>query len=193
MSKHEQDNFGSHETYDAKSLERVNNAQQERIKENLERSVETKNPEHLENARHEALEQASSAEVERKAEQSSEKDSPLEHRRPRSRKEKDASFEATMAEVRSQMSAPSRVFSTIIHNPVVEKTSDVVGSTIARPNAILSGAVFAFVFTLIIYLVARFYGYPLSGGETIASFAAGWALGLVFDYIRLLLFGKGQS
>ena len=65
-----------------------------------------------------------------------------------------------------------------------------VGGTIARPNAILSGSVSAFLLTLAVYLVARFNGYPLSGAETIASFIFGWLLGLIYDYLRILLLGK---
>jgi hypothetical protein len=95
-----------------------------------------------------------------------------------------------MDEVRSQMSAPSRSFSKVIHNKGVEKTSEVVGSTIARPNALLSGAIFAFVLTLIVYLVAKNIGYPLSGFETIAAFVLGWALGIAYDFIKVMVTGR---
>lgn len=191
MSNQEKDNFGNHEAYDAKKLEQLGESQAERIKEDLERGVENKSHEQLDEARREALEQANSVERKKEKDESKER-SPAERRKPISRRDKEASFDATMHEVRSQMSAPSRAFSNFIHNPAVEKVSDAVGGTIARPNAILSGAVFAFLFTLAIYLVARFYGYPLSGGETVVSFAVGWVLGLAFDYVRLLLFGKSK-
>lgn len=188
MSNQEKDRFGNHEAYDVKALGEFGEAQKERIKDDLERGVETKSHEKLETARREALEHAST--VEKKSVQRSKETSPAERRGPVSKKERAASFDATMREVRSQMSTPSRAFSTFIHNPVVEKTSDTIGNTVARPNAILSGAVFAFIFTLVIYMIARFYGYPLSGTETIASFALGWVLGLIFDYVRLLVVGK---
>jgi hypothetical protein len=97
-----------------------------------------------------------------------------------------------MREVRSHMSAPSRAFSKVIHNPAVEKTSDALGNTVARPNAILSGSLFAFLFTLAVYLIARYSGYPLSGTETIASFILGWVLGLIYDYVRLLVLGRSR-
>ena len=97
-----------------------------------------------------------------------------------------------MREVQSQMSAPSRAFSKVIHNKVIEKTSEVVGNSIARPNAILSGAVCSFILVLAVYLIAHTYGYQLSGTETIATFAFGWAIGLIYDYIRLLILGKDK-
>ena len=95
-----------------------------------------------------------------------------------------------MQEVQSQMSAPSRTFSEVIHNKVVEKASKAIGSTVARPNALLSGAVFAFILTLGVYLVAKNLGYPLSGFETIAVFILGWALGITFDFVKVMVTGR---
>lgn len=107
-----------------------------------------------------------------------------------SKKQKDATYKRTLGTMQAELPTTSRLFSKFIHNKVVEKTSDTVGSTIARPNAILSGSVFAFVFTLAIFLIARHYGYPLSGAETIAGFVVGWATGILFDYLRLMISGK---
>ena len=99
-------------------------------------------------------------------------------------------FDKTMAAVQSQLSPSSRAFSKVIHNPAIEKASEVTGSTVARPNALLSGAIAAFVRTLAIYLIARFNGYPLSGAESIAAFALGWLCGLAFDFVRMMMLGR---
>lgn len=187
----EKDRFGTHErTYDSEALRHIADKRHEQLAADRERNVSERNHERdAEHAKHEALEQAVATEkVDGKLRRHDE--SPTERRGPASKRERDASYRATMHEVRSQMSAPSRVFSDIIHNPTVERVSDAVGGTIARPNAVLSGAVFAFLFTLSIYLIARFNGYPLSGSETIASFILGWLVGLVFDYLRLVVLGK---
>lgn len=189
MSNQEKDRFNNHEAFNDKNLETLKDKQGEKIKENLERNVETKTHEALADARKEALEQAATAEKKHAIERAP---SPAERRGPLTKKERDRSFDHTMDEVRSQMSGPSRTFSKVIHNKTVEKVSDTVGNTVARPNAILSGSIFAFVFTLVIYLIARYNGYPLSGTETIASFALGWILGLIFDYFRVLVSGKSQ-
>ncbi len=186
MSNQEKDNFGNQESYDAKKLESLRAEQQDKLKKDLERSAEA-GPDDLEEARHDALEKATALEKEPTKEKQS---SPAERRGPLTRREKDASFDKTMAEVRSHMSAPSKTFSKLIHNKTVERASDIVGSTIARPNAILSGSVFAFIFTLVIYLIANHNGYALSGSETIASFAVGWVVGLIIDYIRVLVGSK---
>ena len=95
-----------------------------------------------------------------------------------------------MKQVQSELPAPQRAFSKIIHNPVVEKTSEAVGKTIARPNAILAGSVVAFFAVLAVYLIAKNLGYVLSGFETIAAFIVGWLIGILYDYLRVMITGK---
>lgn len=99
-------------------------------------------------------------------------------------------YTATMNEMRSHLSPTGRSFSKVIHNPVVEAVSEVTGKTVARPNAILGGSMMAFFVVLAVFLVARHYGYPLSGSETILAFAVGWLLGIVFDYLRVMITGR---
>ena len=113
-----------------------------------------------------------------------------EHQRQASPAAQQERFDKTMAAVQSQLSPSSRAFSKVIHNPAIEKASEVTGNTVARPNALLSGAIAAFVLTLAIYLIARFNGYPLSGAESIAAFALGWLCGLAFDFVRMMMLGR---
>lgn len=188
MADQERNVSSGHEHYNADELEKIRDEQRDQLKQRLEHEVTPAAEHEVESARHEALEKAVSSEREKRMEKT-EKDPTHEHR-PLNKREKNVSFDTTMREARSQMPAASRVFSSIIHNPAVEKISDVAGGTIARPNAILSGSVFAFLFTLVIYLTARYYGYPLSGTETIAAFLLGWIVGLIIDYLRLIVFGK---
>lgn len=140
----------------------------------------------IEKARTEATQEALSGREVSKGEQKKDSE-PTAHVTPRSR---DESYKHTMKSIRSEMSAPARTFSKVIHNPVVERTSEVVGSTVARPNAILSGSIFACLFVLGLYLLARNNGFALSGFETIATFLVGWAFGIVFDLLRGMFTGK---
>lgn len=107
-----------------------------------------------------------------------------------SQKQLDESYARTLKQVQDELSASDRLFSKITHNKVIDKTSDALGSTIFRPNAMLSGAISAFILTLLVYLTAKTMGYVLSGFETIAAFAIGWLIGIVFDYLRILFVGK---
>jgi hypothetical protein len=143
-----------------------------------------------ERAKVEALESAVSVEAGGAERKKPTDPSPAHRRGPISKKQKDASFMKQIKEVQAELSPSSRAFSKIIHNKAIEKTSEVVGSTVARPNAILAGAVVAFVLTLAVYVVAKNIGYKLSGFETIAAFAIGWIIGNLYDYLRVIITGK---
>lgn len=158
------------------------------LHEQLEKRAEASHEGDVEKSKQEALEAA--AKLEKKTEKEV---APAEKRRdsPSQRKAKaKASYKKTMKETQSQMNAPTRSFSKAIHNPVVEKTSEFIGATVARPNAILAGSSVAFLLSLGLYLFAKYYGYPLSGSEFMASFVLGWMVGLLFDYLRLMITGK---
>lgn len=100
------------------------------------------------------------------------------------------SYKHTLKLVQAELSTTSRLFSKLIHNDLIDSATEFIGKTIARPNAILFGSVMAFIFTLSTYLIAKNSGYELSGFETIASFALGWTVGVLYDYIKLLISGK---
>ncbi len=125
----------------------------------------------------------------RKAEKEQSNSAPS-RRGPISKKQKNESYKKTIKQVQNELPVGSRTFSKIIHNKVIESASEKIGSTIARPNAMLSGALLAFIFTLVTYVIAKKSGYVLSGFETIGSFALGWLVGIVFDYLRVLITGK---
>jgi hypothetical protein len=143
-----------------------------------------------ERAREAALESAISVESGSKEKDRASEPTTAKRRGPISKKQKDASFKRRMQEVQSHESTASKAFSKLIHNKVVEKTSDVVGSTVARPNAILAASVTAFVLTLAVYVMAKIIGYQLSGFETIAAFIIGWVIGILYDYLRVVITGK---
>lgn len=169
--------------------ERINQARHESLENNSEKSHETTN-----DIAHEAREQAKSRETDKVAKKAEREPASGERRKDRitSKSERTASYKKTMKQVESELSPIDRAFSKFIHNKTVERISDVAGATVARPNAILVGSITAFVFTLVIFLMARYYGYPLSGTETIAAFGLGWLVGLLFDYLKLEFTG-GKS
>lgn len=106
------------------------------------------------------------------------------------KKQRENSYKHTMKQIQSEMSAPARTFSKFIHNTVVEKSSEAIGSTLARPNAILAGSLMALVLVSGVYILAKIFGYRLSGFETIGAFMIGWAVGLIYDYVRFTALGR---
>ena len=191
MSK-EQDPFKHEQGHNPEALKKAGAERQEELHQHYEK-VELKTPEQdAEKLQHEAFEKAASIERDRAHEAAKEaapeKEKPQTGRR--STKELEASYDAAMDEVRTHMSTPSKAFSKVIHNKAVEAASNAIGTTVARPNAILSGAVFAFVLTLAVYLLAKNLGYPLSGFETIGAFVLGWILGISYDFLKVMVTGR---
>ena len=99
-------------------------------------------------------------------------------------------FNEQMKQIQSDMSATERITSRFIHNNFVEKTSDIAASTFARPNALLSGSIFAFIGITAAYFTAKHFGFQLSGFETLAAFIIGWLAGIIYDYTRALIKGR---
>lgn len=170
--------LSNHEEFELQEhlrAEREKNA--ERSKERYETSAES--------ARHE-IENINTERETRKREIA-----PQQHveRKVDSKQARKKAYESIMKQTQAEMSAPERAFSQFIHNPVIDKVSSVAANTIARPDAILSGSIFAFLLTLVIYLIAKQSGYPLTGTETIAAFIAGWVLGNLYDYVRIMVRG----
>jgi len=104
--------------------------------------------------------------------------------------QKKIAYKKTLKTIQKEMTPASRTFSKVIHNPVVEKTSEVVGSTVARPVPLFAGSLTALILTAIVYTVAKYFGYVLSGFEWIATFIIGWVIGMLVDWIRVAILGK---
>lgn len=182
----EKDNFKIEKEFNAEALRETGKEHQERLDEARRERAEAQPEQSVEKARAEVEQVAHEKEKPRERAEKI----PSKERQPATKQAKEASYKSIMNDAERHMSPARRSFSRFIHNPVVEKASEIVGATVAKPNAILAGSIFAFLFTLAIYTVARMYGYPLSGAETIASFAAGWLVGQLFDYFRVMITGK---
>ncbi len=169
--------------------------QYEALKDKIEAGAElgVENAEKTaEKARVEALETAISVEAggAEKAKKEPKSAAPTKRRGTISKKEKEASFKKHMKNVQAELPPAQRAFSKFIHAKPVERASEAIGNTIARPNAILSGAIVAFILVLAVYLLAKNLGYVLSGFETIAAFIVGWVLGTLYDFFRVMVTGK---
>lgn len=101
-----------------------------------------------------------------------------------SKKQLQTSFDNQLNDLQSQMPVMNRLLSKIIHNPTVEGLSDFISKTLARPNALLFGSISAFIGVSGTYLVAIYYGYELSGLETLVAFIIGWFIGVLYDLLK---------
>lgn len=172
--------------------DRISHEQTEKIRKQHEQAhelVPEADEKNSERARVEAMENAVS--VEKTTDQKEHTPGATKTRRGAiSKRDLETNYKQTMEHVQRELSPQSRAFSKVIHNKAVEQTSELLGATIARPNAILAGAIGAFIITLAVYLIAKNFGYRLSGSESIAGFILGWVIGLLFDYFRVMITGK---
>lgn len=99
--------------------------------------------------------------------------------------EKTRTYKMTMKRAQSQMSGPSRAFSKFIHNQFVEKTSETVGATVARPSGILGAGLLGFIGISIILYYARKNGFAIDNpySLTVILIVGGWILGVVVELL----------
>lgn len=190
MSEKDKTSFENQEQ-NAEILEQAGLEKRAELEKKLENNAEKSGEQNPDDARHEiekiVAERNAKEEQEKRETDSAEK---LEQK-PITKHDIDAKYKDTMKNMQSQLTAPSRAFSKVIHNPVVEKTSEVIGNTVARPNLVIAGAIGA-IASAVVYIVANKYGYELSGFETIGLFILGWAIGAIIEYIRVGLINNGK-
>lgn len=159
----------------------------EKLKRNPERYDDKEAHQTAQEARQNALKEALFSKEQGKEKRTHQAD---RHNSIITREDRDVSYDQTMERVRRELPRSTRTFSKFIHSPVIEKSSEVIGNTFARPNSILAGGISAFVIVLGLYSYARYAGFSLQGSETIAAFLIGWLLGILFDFFRVMLTGK---
>lgn len=91
---------------------------------------------------------------------------------------KDMAFSRSMTRTRKKLSRSSRAFSKVIHNSTIDKSSEFVGKTVARPSGMLTGAFLAFIGTSALLWITRHYGYTYNYLVVIILFVGGMLLGL---------------
>lgn len=104
-----------------------------------------------------------------------------------SRELKAMAFNRSLNTARRQMRAPSRAFSKVIHQPVVEKVSDAVGASVARPSGILGGGIFAVLGSGILLYLVKHYGYEYNYLMFGVLFVGGFMVGMVVEgFVRAI-------
>jgi hypothetical protein len=104
-----------------------------------------------------------------------------------SREYREDAFKNILSKAQERLGKPDKLMSKLIHQPIVERVSEVGAKTVARPSGLLIGSIFSFVTTLATYLVARYNGYDMTFSVVLYSFAGGFLIGVVIEYLYKLL------
>lgn len=102
--------------------------------------------------------------------------------------QKKTAYAQTMRRITQSLPRPAaRVFSKLIHQPVIERVSEISGKTIFRPSLTLGMSLGALLGGSTFYVMAERYGFSLSGSEFMVSALLGGVAGLVFETTAVLL------
>lgn len=96
---------------------------------------------------------------------------------------KDVAFTRALTRAQKKLSLPSKIFSKIIHNQTIDRSSEFIGRTVARPSSMLSGAFLAFVGTSALLWLTRKHGYEYNYLVVVILFALGWAAGITAEFL----------
>ncbi len=100
---------------------------------------------------------------------------------------KDMAYSRAMVRTRKHLSAPSRAFSKVVHSKVMDKPSEAIGKTVARPSGMVGGALLAFVGTSILLWVTKRYGYEYNYLAVMLLFGIGMVVGLGLEGLFKIL------
>lgn len=93
----------------------------------------------------------------------------------------------TLVRIRHHLSAPEKVFSRVIHQPLIDSASETAGKTIARPSGILSGGICALLGSSILLYISKHYGYRYNYLVFLAFFVGGFVIGLIVELLVAIL------
>lgn len=96
---------------------------------------------------------------------------------------KQMAFSRALTRTRKHLSAPSKALSKFVHNPAIDKVSEVSSKTVARPSALLSASAFSFIGSLILLLAVKKYGFEYNFFAFILLFVMGYIAGLFIELL----------
>ncbi len=163
------------------NLNHDNHEQQEAIRKSVESKAEKSKNEHAENLGE--IRSKIETEAKSKKEKSEHHKDKHESDKPVfvNKELKNLAYQRTLRRTQSKLSAPSRAFSKVIHQPTVENVSEFAGKTIARPSGILMGGISAFIGSSIFLWAARYYGYEYNFLLFALFFVGGFFIGLFVE------------
>jgi hypothetical protein len=156
---------------------------QEKLKDNLEQEATHTRHEHAENIGdiRSRIEAASKAKHEHDTDKQKNEKHEAVHPVLVNRELKDMAYRRTLKRAQRHLPAPVRAFSKIVHNPIVDATSEVAGKTVARPSGVLLGGLFAFLGSSVFLWATRHYGYEYNYLMFALFFVGGYFIGLCVE------------
>ena len=100
---------------------------------------------------------------------------------------KEMAYSRAMTRVRKHLSLPSRMLSRTVHSKALERPSEIIGNTVARPSGVLGGALIATIGSSVLLWLTKHFGYTYNYLAVILLFVMGLVLGVTVEAIWKLL------
>lgn len=97
------------------------------------------------------------------------------------KKMKQEAYQNSLKNTQKKLSPPSRIFSKVIHSRFIETPSEALEKTVARPQAILFGGVFALIGSALLYFMAKRYGFTYNFLVYAILYIAFYGVGLLVE------------
>jgi len=94
---------------------------------------------------------------------------------------KQFTLQRSLTRVRQQLKPGEKLLSKAIHQPTVDKLSELTGQTVARPSGLLGGGLFALLGSTFILILAKHYGFEYNFLAFSALFLIGYLAGLLVE------------
>lgn len=94
---------------------------------------------------------------------------------------KATAYRKVIKKTQSQLSTPERAFSRAIHNPTVDRFSEVASKTVARPSGLLFGGIGAFIGTLFVFYISKRAGFTYNYLLFVLLFLGCYVAGVVLE------------
>ncbi len=89
--------------------------------------------------------------------------------------------------VRSKLNTIDKTGSKVIHNDIVQKISEPIARTVARPIPLLLSGVLGFVGTILYYIFTKYFGVEYNFIVYLLFFVVGFLSGILIDIIAKLI------
>lgn len=88
-------------------------------------------------------------------------------------------YKRSLIHVQKQLTASEKILSKIVHRPVIDKFSEVVSYSVARPSGILGGGLVSLVGSSFLLYTAKHYGFEYNFTAFFVLYVLGFCTGLV--------------
>lgn len=88
-----------------------------------------------------------------------------------------------LAQIRQELTKSDRLLSKTIHQPKIQKLSEISAKTVARPYGLIVGGLLAFIGSLAYYLFTKYYGLHYYSIVFIILFISGYILSSLIEII----------